>query len=95
MTSPKNRLTRHTLAEFSQNIGKQVLNVRLFKEHAGYLCERELVESDGSAFTQALPFQSAAAVREFLRSDPHYEAFRKRASSLLNRLPSEVSHEFA
>lgn len=95
MTSPKNRLTRHTLAEFSQTIGKQVLNVRLFKEHAGYLCERELVESDGSAFTQALPFQSAAAIREFLHSDPHYAAIKGHTYSLLNRLPSEAFHEFS
>jgi hypothetical protein len=94
MSSSTNRLPRHALAEFSQAIGKDVLNVRLYKERAGFLCEREWVESDGSAFTQALPFHSSAAIREFLSNDPHYEVIKKHAIRLIQSLPMEIRHEF-
>jgi hypothetical protein len=94
MNSSTNQQVRHAFAEFSQTIGKAVIRVRLFKEHAGYLCERELIELDGTAFTQALPFRSLNEVQEFLTCDPHYSTIQKGAKKLLDRLASEVINEF-
>ena len=41
MSSLTNRSPRHAFAEFSQEIGKDMIHVRLFKERVGFLCERE------------------------------------------------------
>lgn len=93
MISSTKQNVRHAFAEFAQVIGKEVVVIRLFREHAGYLCERELVESDGTAFTQALPFKTTKEVREFLHRDPYFSTIKTGANKLLGKLALEIPHE--
>jgi hypothetical protein len=84
---------RSPFSEFTQALGKQVLHLRLYREHGGFLCERELVEPDGTGVTQALPFHTAQEVEEFLLSDPHYARVKSGAMKLLHSFALEVGHE--
>lgn len=93
MSSLKNQPIRRAFAEFSQEIGKDMIRIRLFKESVGFLCERELVESDGTAFTQVLPFRTTNEVQEFLHCDPHYSTIKRNANELLGKLASEIINE--
>ena len=93
MSSSTKRTIRPPFAEFSQAIGKEIIAIRLYKEHVGYLCERELVEPDGSAFTQVLPFTSTKEVREFLHCDPYFSIIKTSANTLLGKLALEVTNE--
>ena len=93
MSSSTKRIIRHAFAEFSQTIGREIIAIRLYKEHAGYVCERELIESDGTAFTQALPFTTTKEVREFLHCDPYFSTIKTGANMLLGKLALEVPHE--
>jgi hypothetical protein len=86
---------RRPFSEFTQALGKQVLHLRLYRESNGFLCERELVESDGTGVTQALPFHTAREVEEFLLSDPHYARIKSGAMKLLHSFALEVCHESA
>ena len=93
MISSTKQNVRHAFAEFAQAIGREIIVIRLFREHAGYLCERELIESDGTAFTQALPFKTTKEVREFLHCDPHFSTIKMGANTLLGKLALEIPHE--
>ena len=93
MSSSTKRIIRHAFAEFSQAIGKEIIAVRLYKEQVGYLCEREIVESDGSAFIQVLPFNTTKEVRELLHCDPYFSTLKTGANVLLGKLALEVPYE--
>ena len=93
MSSSTKRIIRPAFAEFSQAIGREIIAVRLYKDQVGYLCEREIVESDGSAFTHVLPFTTTKEVREFLHCDPHFSTIKTCANALLGKLALEVPHE--
>jgi N-acetylmuramoyl-L-alanine amidase CwlA len=93
MSSSTKRIIRQAFAEFSQTIGKEIIEIRLYKEQVGYLCERELIESDGSTFTQVLPFTTTNEVREFLHCDPHFSTIKTCANTLLGKLALEVPHD--
>jgi len=95
MKPATNPSPRSPLSEFTQTLSKQMLHLRLYREGSGFLCERELVESDGSDFTQALPFQSINQVEEFLLADPHYPQIKRGVNKLLGSLALEVWHERA
>ena len=84
---------RRPFSQFTQVLGKQVLHLRLYRESNGFLCERELVEPDGTGVMQALPFHTAQEVEEFLASDPHYARIRSGAMKLLHSFALEVGHE--
>jgi hypothetical protein len=81
---------REIFARFSRVIGKETLNVRVFREKTGFVCERELVENDGTTFTQALPFVKLGKLKRFLLADPHYPLYRKEAEKLIEALAVEV-----
>lgn len=72
------------MADFSKTIGRTILHVRAYREAHGFLCERELIENDGTAFIQALPFVHVDQLREFLMADPLYKEMRKEAIKMLS-----------
>ena len=84
---------RRPVSEHSQAIGKQMLHLRLYQESIGYLCERELIETDGTGIVQALPFRALHEIQEFLESDPHFIAIKKGANKILDCLALEVTNE--
>ena len=93
MTAPIQLVMRRPLSEHSQAVGKQMLHIRLYQESIGYLCERELVEADGTGFVQAFPFRRFHQAQEFLKSDPHFTIIKKGANKILDCLALEVSNE--
>lgn len=93
MSTAKKRNVRPSWAEFSQLVDKKVITIRLFKEAAGYMCERELSEPDGTLFTQALPFNTTKEVQQFLHCDPYFSTIKINANKLLGKLALEVPHE--
>ena len=49
--------------------------VRYFGLEA-FVCERELVERDGTSFTMVVPFKEPGAARALLAADPYYARVR-------------------
>lgn len=78
--------TRTLLSEFSSRLGSETLNVRIYREREAFVCERELVERDGTSFTMVLPFDRPEAVRELLEADPHYPRVRSEVGRALGTL---------
>ena len=64
--------TRTLLSGFSSKLGSETLNVRIYREREAFVCEREVVERDGTAFTMVKPFKEPGDVRELLQADPFY-----------------------
>ena len=93
MIASIHQTTRRPLSEHSQAIGKQMLHIRLYQESIGYLCERELIETDGTGIVQALPFRALHEIQEFLKSDPHFIEIKKGANKILDCLALEVTNE--
>lgn len=78
-----NRKPRALLSEFSSRLGNETLNVRIYTERGAYVCERELVERDGTSFTMVLPFRKVESIRAMLAADPHYAQMRLAAARAL------------
>lgn len=50
------------------------------------VCERELVERDGTSFTMVFPFRKPEAARELLAADPYYSRMQPAAARALMKL---------
>lgn len=88
MKRPAKARARTLLAGFSSRIGAETLNVRIYREREAFVCERELVERDGTSFTMVLPFKEPDEARAILEADPHYARVRRdveRALAALDR----------
>lgn len=80
--------TRTLLSEFSSRLGSETLNVRIYRDREALVCERELVERDGTSFTMVKPFLEPHHLRELLEADPYYPRVRAevdRTLGMLNR----------
>jgi len=71
MNRPKKQKTRALLSEFSSPLGSEVLKVRIYRDREAFVCEREVVERDGTSFTMVLPFRDAGTARNLLAADPY------------------------
>ncbi len=78
--------TRTLLSEFSSKLGTETLNVRIYREREAFVCERELVERDGTSFTMVVPFEQPKTVRDLLTSDPCYSRMRGEVRAALGKL---------
>jgi hypothetical protein len=83
-------MARILLTEFSSKLGSETLNVRVYREAGSFICEREVVERDGTSFTMVLPVREAQAVRKFLAADPHYAEVRPAAVRALQNFERAV-----
>ena len=72
MTRRNKAKARTLLSGFSSRLGSETLNIRIYRDHEGFVCERELVERDGTSFTMVLPFKEPDRARALLTSDPYY-----------------------
>ena len=90
MTRPLKRKTRTLLGEFSSTLGSEILNVRIYRDRDAFVCERELVERDGTSFTMVLPFGTTETARALLMSDPYYPRVRGKVWRVLERLDMEL-----
>lgn len=86
MRFPTKAKTRTLLSEFTSALGSEVLKVRIFRDRGAFVCERELVERDGTSFTMVLPFRDAVAAQSLLTSDPYYPRVRADVAIALGRL---------
>ncbi|HZS10806.1 MAG TPA: hypothetical protein VFA38_01060 [Nitrospirales bacterium] len=81
---------RILLSGFSSRIGSETLNVRIYRDREAFVCERELVERDGTSFTMVLPFREPEEVRSMLEADPHYPRVRGEVARVLGTLDRVV-----
>ena len=86
MKRPRKQKTRALLSEFSSPLGSEVLRVRIYRDREAFVCERELVERDGTSFTMVLPFKEPGAARTLLAADPYYARVRREVGRALTRL---------
>lgn len=78
--------SRKLLSEFSSPLGNETLNIRIYHDRETYICERRLVERDGTSFTMVLPFMEPQAARVFLSADPYYSHVQQEVRQVLVRL---------
>ena len=78
--------TRTLLSGFSSKLGSETLNVRIYRDREALVCERELVERDGTSFTMVKPFREPRHVRELLEADPYYPRVRAEVGRALSGL---------
>ena len=77
---------RVLLSGFSSRFGSETLNVRIYRDRKAFVCERELVERDGTSFTMVLPFKEPGKARDLLTSDPYYPKVRAQVGRALGAL---------
>ena len=77
---------RKLLSEFSSPLGNEILSVRIYRDREKFICERRLVERDGTSFTMVLPFAEPQAARVFLSADPYYSQVQREVKQVLVRL---------
>ena len=84
---------RTLLGGFSSRVGSETLNVRIYRDREAFVCERELVERDGTSFTMVLPFREPEAARKLLEADPYYSRVRSEVGRALGALHKALSEE--
>ena len=80
---------RVLLSAFSSRLGPETLNIRIYRQGEALVCEREIVERDGTSFTMVLPAREPEQVRALLAADPYYPRLRPqvgRAMAALTRV---------
>lgn len=90
MTGRNKPKTRALLTGFSSRLGGEVLNVRIYQDREAFVCERELVERDGTSFTMVLPFREPEKARDLLTSDPYYPKVKAQVGRALGALAKAV-----
>lgn len=80
------RKARTLLSEFSSKVGTETVNIRFYSDQDSLVCERELVERDGTSFTMVFPFRETETARELLTADPYYSQMRPAAVRALTKL---------
>ena len=93
MTRRAKTKARALLSEFSSRLGSEILKVRIYRDHEAFVCERELVERDGTSFTMVLPFRELDRARTLLTSDPHYLKMRAQVTRALVTLDKALREE--
>ena len=86
MKRPGKQKARTLLSQFSSPLGREVLKVRIYRDREAFVCERELVERDGTSFTMVLPFKEPGAARALLAADPYYARVRGEVGRALTKL---------
>ena len=86
MKHPRKQKARALISEFSSPLGSEVLKVRIYRDREAFVCERELVERDGTSFTMILPFKEPGAARALLAADPYYARVRGEVGRALTKL---------
>ena len=86
----RKRKARALLSEFSSTLGSEILKVRIYRDSEAIVCERELVERDGTSFTMVLPVRGTEAARALLTSDPYYPRVRGEVWRVLGRLEKSL-----
>ena len=93
MKQPRKQRARTLLSEFSSTLGSEVLNVRIYRDREAFVCERELVERDGTSFTMVLPFKKAETARTLLAADPYHPRVRAEVVRTLGMLDRVLREE--
>jgi hypothetical protein len=93
MTYPRKKNARPLLSEFSSTLGSEILKVRIYRNREAFVCERELVERDGTSFTMVLPFKEAGAARKLLTADPYYSQVRGKVGRILGNLDKALREQ--
>ena len=90
MKHPRKQKARALLSEFSSTLGSEILKVRIYRDREAFVCERELVERDGTSFTMVLPFKKPETARRLLTADPYYPRVRSELNRALRRLDTAL-----
>lgn len=84
---------RTLLSGFSTKVGSETLSVRIYRDRKAFVCEREVVERDGTSFTMVVPFTDPEAARQLLIADPHYPRLRAEVGRALAALDKALRED--
>lgn len=84
---------RSLVSEFSSKLGSETLNVRIYRDREAFVCEREIVERDGTSFTMVVPFREAETLLQVLAADPYYARMRSQVGQALGKLDRALREE--
>lgn len=84
---------RVLLSAFSRRLGAETLSVRIYRQGAALVCEREVVERDGTSFTMVLPAREAEQVRALLAADPYYPRVRPEVDRAMSALAKALQEQ--
>ena len=93
MTKHATGKAKTLLSEFSSRLGSEILNVRIYRDREAFVCERELVERDGTSFTIVLPFSEPEKARALLTLDPYYPKVRAQVVKALVTLDKALREQ--
>lgn len=93
MSRRRKAKVRSLLSGFSSRVGSETLNVRIYRDRQAFVCERELVERDGTSFTMVVPFKEPETLREVLRADPYYAQMRGEVGHALAQLDKALRRD--
>jgi hypothetical protein len=93
MSRRRKAKVRILLSGFSSRVGSETLNVRIYRDREAFVCERELVERDGTSFTMVKPFKEAEDVRALLTADPYYPRVRGQVGRALGTLEKALREQ--
>jgi len=77
---------RKLVSVFSSRLDSETLNIRIYRDRETFVCEREIVERDGTSFTMVLPFDEPEAARKLFASDPYFSHVERQVGHVLVRL---------
>jgi len=86
MRRTEKQKARTLIGAFSRGIGSETLNVRIYRDRLSCVCERELVERDGTSFTMVFPFSELNTLRTLLIADPYCARLRTEVEGLLGKV---------
>lgn len=93
MTRRNKAKGRALLSGFSSRLGRETLNIRIYQDHEAFVCERELVERDGTSFTMVFPFREPERARALLATDPYYPKVRAQVARALVTLDKALREQ--
>jgi hypothetical protein len=81
MKTPRELITEKTFSH-----SRDVLNFKIFRSSASFICERKQTERDGTETILCVTFDSLKMLLEFFESDPLYKKHQKEFDSIVRSM---------
>lgn len=76
-------MTAELLTECEVRVARDILGIKVMRFGGSFVCERVLIERDGTKSVQCLTFRKIDTLRKFMESDPLYRACQKEIDSVV------------
>lgn len=79
-------MTSELLVEREMRIARDVLHIKVIRCGGSFVCERLLIERDGTKSIQCVSFRTMDPLHRFMESDPFYKNCRKEIDALVGTM---------